>query len=148
MYYKDYNELSMDEIAYLEAKQESHHTDLVKACENKMNKYFLSLKKKLEIKKFWLSPSMDTTKICYKIGYNLYGRRALDLDSLTDETLEELIAILAEKWWEGIIEKYIGKDYQKVCDLYDKVKDKWTPEFETFTEENLKLLKEWIGIKD
>ena len=148
MYYKDYNELSIDEIAYIEAEQERHHIDLIKKCENKIFRCSTSIKDSLENDISWLSPFAGLAKIDYEIGYTLYGRRALDLDSLTDETLEEIIATIKRPWWESILEKYIGKDYQKVCDLYDKIKDKWTPEFETFTEENLKLLKELIGIKD
>ena len=148
MYYKDYNELSMDEIAYIEAAQEIYHINLVKSYENKIFRCSQSIKDKLENDKYWLDTSTNLDKIDYEIGYRLCGRRAIDLDSLSDETLEELITTLKEQWWISILEKYIGKDYQKVCDLYDKIKDKWTPEFETFTEENLKLLKELIGIKD
>ena len=85
-------------------------------------------------------PIMD----CYLRGV----RESTEWDSLPRDMLKTLIKSVREPWWKEIYIKYLEDDKNKTEELYDKLKDKWTPSFENFSEENYKLLKELIGIKD
>lgn len=69
-----------------------------------------------------------------------------EYDTLSREILKKLIQAIRQPWWDGIYKEYIGDDKIKAETLYNKLKDIYTPSFETFTEENLKLLKELIVV--
>ncbi len=98
-------------------------------------------------------------RIEYDLGWTHYDICPYnkEFEALPIEKLEEMCNNLKKPWWYDMykdrymeidIHKGIKKDRPEIQELYNKLKDIYTPSFETFTEENLKLLKEFIGIKD